>query len=570
MRSTIFACVLLAAVATAQAQLKENITVQYVEVPVTVVDHAGNPIRGLTKANFEILDEGKKQTIAGFETVDFASRDASAPPLAPAARRNFLLLFDLTFSAPSSLARAQAAARDFATKMITRDDRVAVASVDVAHGFRLLTSFTTDHALVDAAIANPAGYKTFDPLQLAGVQLDREVTDVMNSPAFAGSPNFRIVEPNSDAISAVNLEQDMYTRNKINRELTLLGGLTATLRSVRGQKHIVLLSEGFDPKLVQGRDAGASVDEQQDRKYLEHGEIWNVDNEKRFGSSGALSLVGQLTDIARRADVILDAVDIKGVRGESDAREGLKKNSNEGLHLLASATGGTVFQNTNALADDLRRALKAQEVVYVLAFQAPASEPGLFHELKVKLVNVPGGRAVARSGYFEAGGGSAAERALTNAEILVNDIKQDGVQLASLAAPFATEGENAQVRVVVEINGNDVITSDGPTATMQVYTYAFDAEGKVRDSLVHRIVLDVAKVGPTLRQSGVKYYETLSLPPGHYVVKTLVHVEESDRKGFVRREVVVSENGALASLPPEAADPHKDWLIIHDPPRRRN
>ena len=564
MRSARLACVLLFAVAAAQAQLTESITVQYVEVPVTVVDRAGNPIRGLTAANFEVLDEGKKRPVAGFETVDFSSREASAPPIAAAARRNFLLLFDLTFSSPSSLARAQAAARDFTAKMVTRDDRIAVATVDVTHGFRLLTSFTTDRGLVDAAIANPAGYKTFDPLQLAGGRFDREVTDFMDRPAAGGNQKnpHPVLDPNVDAIAALNLEQDMYTRNDINRELTLLGGLTATLRAVRGQKHILLLSEGFDPRLVQGRDAGVSKEEQEERKFLETGEIWNVDNEKRFGSSGALSLVGQLTQIAKRADVTLDAVDIKGVRGQTDARSGYeKKSSNEGLHLLASATGGTVFQNSNSLGDDLRRALKAQEVVYLLAFQAPVSEPGLFHELKVKLANVPGGRALARSGYYETGGGSAAERALTNAEILVNDIAQDGVHVASTATPSAS-----QVAVVLDIKGSDLMTGDEPAATMQVYTYAFDAEGKVRDSLVHRIVLDVAKVGSTLKQNGVKYYETLSLPPGRYVVKTLVSVEESDKKGFVRTDVVVPEKGAAA--PSLVADDHKGWLILRDPPRQ--
>ncbi|HEX3108689.1 MAG TPA: VWA domain-containing protein, partial [Thermoanaerobaculia bacterium] len=533
-------------------------------------DRAGAPIRGLTQANFEILDEGKKRTVSGFEPIDFSTRDAAAPPITAAARRNFLLLFDLSFSAPSSLSRAQAAAREFATKMVTRDDRIAVASVDVTHGFRLLTSFTTDHALVDAAIANPTGYKTFDPLQLAGATLDREVTDFMNLPTRGGPGRTPIVDPNSAKIAVMNLEQDMYTRNTINRELTLLGGLTATLRAVRGQKHIVLLSEGFDPRLVQGRDAGSSREGQEEQAYLEKGEIWNVDNEKRFGSSGALALVDQLADIAKRADVTLDAVDIKGVRGQTDARTGYeKKSSNEGLHLLTSATGGTLFQNSNSLVDDLRRALKAQEVVYVLAFQAPVTEPGLFHELKVKLVNVPGGRAVARSGYYEVGGGSAAERALANAEILVNDIPQDSVHVSAVATPSATEGEKAQVPVVIEINGDDVITGDEPLISMQIYTYAFDAEGKVRDSLVHRIVLEVAKVGPKLRQNGVKYYETLSLPPGHYVVKTLVHVEQSDKKGFVRRDVVVPAPGAPAA-PAVVAEERKDWLIIRDPPRGRN
>jgi hypothetical protein len=66
---------LLLVAAAARAQLNESITVSYVEVPVTVVDRAGNPVRGLTQANFELVDEGKKLPITGFEAIDFA-----APP----------------------------------------------------------------------------------------------------------------------------------------------------------------------------------------------------------------------------------------------------------------------------------------------------------------------------------------------------------------------------------------------------------------------------------------------------------------------------------------------------------
>src|SRR6478672_347853 len=143
------AVALLFIATTASAQVKESITVSYVEVPVTVVDRTGNPIRGLTQANFELLNEGKKQSIAGFEAIDFAAQENGAAAAAlsnPAVRRNILLLFDLTFSSPASLKRAQDAARNFATKIAGRDDRIGVASIDVAHGFRLLTSFTTDHA----------------------------------------------------------------------------------------------------------------------------------------------------------------------------------------------------------------------------------------------------------------------------------------------------------------------------------------------------------------------------------------------------------------------------------------
>jgi VWFA-related protein len=559
---------------SASAQVRESITVSYVEVPVTVVDRGGNPIRGLTKENFEILDEGKNRPISGFDAVDFASREASLPAgsptrlpaLTPAARRNFLLVFDLTFSRPRSIVRAQEAARQFVKKMAAQDDLIGVATIDVARGFRLLTSFTTDRRLIDAAIADPKNFSALDPLQIAGAGFDGEVVYKMNEPGKNGRTRGSAEATGSsvpdDDVRELNRQQDAYNRQDIEREVTLLAALSQTMRAVRGQKRIVLLSEGFDARLVQGRDAATTQEQLSERDAVERGQLWRVDNNDRYGSPSSLSLVKQMADIAKRCDVILDTVDIRGVRVNVDPRNGVATVSNEGLHLLANATGGTVFKNTNDIAEDLGRVLKAQEVVYVLAFQAPASEPGKFHNLKVRLLNVPGGRVVARSGYYEVGSGSAAERALSDAEIMVNDIPEDAVHVASLAVPFSTEDGNAQVPVILEIDGKDVTAGATNTATLEIFTYAFDDEGKVRDSMFQRAALDLTKVGTRLGSTGVKYYETLSLPPGKYAVKSLVRVAETDRKGFVRSDIVVPSKGEVAVSQPLFQDHGASWVMV--------
>ena len=550
--------VFLLASASVSAQVNESITVQYVEVPVTVVDRGGNPIRNLTKANFEITDEGKKREISGFESVDFATvaepvGAAESTPVSPAARRNFLLVFDLSYASPPAMTRAKDAARKFVTGMVGPQDRVGVATVDVAHGFHLLTSFTTDRSLVASAITQPKGFTAFDPLQIAGTQVDPEVAAAMTDGGRGGE------NPNVDILREINRAEDAYNRGNIDRELNLLSGLSQVLRAVRGQKHLVLLSEGFDPRLIQGRDAGNDAVRGTESKALEGGAIWTVDNDNRYGSVSSLRLLDKMVEIARRSDVVFDVVDIHGLRTDMDPRNGYQHKSNEGLHLLASATGGTMFQNSNDIATDFQRVLKAQEVVYVLAFQAPAVKAGQFHNIKVKLVDVPGGRAVARSGYYEAGPRSEAERTLTNAEIVVNDIAQDGVQLAPLVASFPTSGPNAQVPVILEINGDDVAkAAKDNQATLEIFTYAFDERGLVRDEIFQRVNLDLTKTGKT----GVKYYATLSLPAGKYAVKNLVRVAESDRKGFSRTDVVIPERRAFTVSQPFFMDEESRWLMI--------
>src|SRR5437588_9090685 len=126
-----FALALTFAAVAVYAQVKETVTVSVVEVPVTVVDRAGEPVRGLTAANFKILDEGKERPVTAFDTIDFASAESlkATSPMNPAARRNFMLLFDTGYSSPKSIERAQTAARDFISKMVQKRDRVAVATI---------------------------------------------------------------------------------------------------------------------------------------------------------------------------------------------------------------------------------------------------------------------------------------------------------------------------------------------------------------------------------------------------------------------------------------------------------
>src|SRR5437016_8747711 len=132
-------------------------TVRVVEVPVIVVDRSGNPVRGLTAANFSLFEDGKKRDIQSVDVVDFgAVKSANAlSPTNPVARRSFLLLFDLGFSSPASLTRAQEAARTFIKDSMQPRDVAAVATMDTERGFHLLTSFTTDRELLRTAIDKP-------------------------------------------------------------------------------------------------------------------------------------------------------------------------------------------------------------------------------------------------------------------------------------------------------------------------------------------------------------------------------------------------------------------------------
>ncbi len=578
MKSYTATAVVLLFAASAFAQLRETVNVNIVEVPVSVVDSSGNPIRGLTAANFEVYDGGKKQAITSFDKIDFGSKEAvnALSPLNPAARRSFLLLFDLGFSTPHSLERAQDAARRFVSTAVQPRDLVGVGTIDTDRGFRLLTAFTTDHDLVASAINDPRSFRGSDPLQIGNKTFVAELASgdtefARESPAMMPMSKNDIVAKTENAETGQRLARDNeeFVRARVEKQIDYLGDLAKTLRAVPGRKQVILLTEGFNAKYLQGRDARDAAANARDFAATASGQVWNIDTDAKYGNTSSQSILDRMAQAFRNSDVVLDAIDIQGVRVQNDV-EGSNLNSNAGLFVLSRPTGGEVFENSNDLKASFDRMLRAQEVVYVLAFQSPTKSPGKFHDLKVKLVNSPG-RVSYRLGYYENGSESPLERSLTTAEVIVNDVPQDDVHMAAFAAPFPLGDGNSQVPVILDLRGADLARqAKGNAVAAEIFVYAFDSDGIVRDRLYQRLTLDLSKVGDRLRSGGVRYYGTLVLPPGTYAIKSLVRAGESDKKnsgdaekrGFGRVNVIVPKPGDVSVLPPIPIDEEPKWILV--------
>src|SRR5260221_81884 len=400
-----------------------------------------------------------------------------------------MLLFDLSFTAPRSMANPQAAATSFVKNSVLPRDRVAVATLDLEHGFKLLTAFTSDRELVAMAIRNPSGFRSGDPLQLSNeVQvasrdtggaaladmLETKNGGKLNDGAGPGdsvnpvkTANLRAESEHSETINRdIAHSNTAYLRARVEKQVGYLGELARTLRGVSGHKQIVFLSEGFDSSVIIGRDARAS--------------------------------------------------------------EATKKEN-----------------------DDLTRGTTMQKA-------------GQCHALKVKLVKVPGTPPVsARTGYWEASSVSNEERTLTTAEIILNDIPQDGLKVDAFTVAFPTATDDAQVPVVLELAGGEIVGgAHSNKPPLEFYLYAFDENGEVRDRIFQRATLDLTKLKDRLFDAGVKFVATLSLPPGTYAIRSLVRMPESDRKGFARTDLVVPARGTTAMLAPVFIEANASWVTI--------
>ena len=115
------------------AGLRFGAEVAVVTVPVFVTDAANKAVGGLTVDDFQIEDEGKSVPITGFQEIDAERAPGAAMgSYSPAARRYFLLFFDLSFSSPSGVLQSRRAATEFVQKDLLPSDLGAVATFSTA------------------------------------------------------------------------------------------------------------------------------------------------------------------------------------------------------------------------------------------------------------------------------------------------------------------------------------------------------------------------------------------------------------------------------------------------------
>lgn len=570
--------------------------VTLVEVPVHVMGPDGIPARGLTKEDFELLDDGRKVEIASMDVIDLEdfARPLTVPgemPLPPAARRHFFFLFDLTFSAPIRLSRARAAAREFVLDGMKSGDLGAVATFDVERGLKLVLSFTSDRDQLAAAVET-LGLPTLvtaatDPLALTvyppsflqgtvGTNVDRRGGRIGDSEI-------------ADALSTQSKLQekvfDTYQQGRIRQMASSFGDLARTLASVRGRKHVLLFSEGFDSKLLSGVTGPESGRAEGD--LIVAGELWKVEPEDRYGRNEVKLHLEEMFQLFRRADASIQAVDVAGLAaagasveatfsGDTGPSErlGSRGRGQDTLFLMAEETGGELYRNSNEVKEHLERLQAQTALVYLLVF-APRElkEPGRYHSLRVK-VKRPGLKASARAGYYEPRPWSkltGLERRLAAAQQIAYGLPRTEIPLHALAGPVRRlDGAGAVVPVILEVAGKELLR-DGPPgkATVEVYAYAVDQQLRVKDFVSQTVSLDLAKVGPTLEASGLKLYADLFLPPGSYWLRLLVRNAETGRTGLaiVPASVPLPERKDLYVLPPLFHEPPGRWLMVKAPPR---
>jgi VWFA-related protein len=575
--------------------VQESAGVTLIEIPVNVVGKDGKPVAGLTAADFELYDEGKKQPISGMDIIDLAKPAAATgepgvTSVPAAARRLWLLVFDLSYTSPSGLIRARDGARRFVTGAMKENDLAAVGTLSVDAGWRLLVNFTRDTRQLVAAIdtlgLSAETKRTTDPLSFAFMPPGPQGP---GGPSVSGSRDADILENLRDLQRMQKQANDDQQRGRVAKLMGTLGGIGRVLDSARGRKNVLYFSEGFETRLLSGHMAAGdrtnSLSQPINTAALDattpqgagdaalSGEYYKIDSDTRFGNTATRTRLLDALGQFNRSDAVLNAIDISGLRSESDATGSTAGSGTDALFAMAEATEGELVRNANALGPELARLEERTALVYLLIYQPKQlNKPGAFHALKVK-VRTPGAKVLARSGYYEPRryqNLSPLERVLAAGDLVTGGSPENSIPASLLAVPFASQADLPQVPVLLEIPGKGLLAGEsGDRITLQIYVYANDSSGTLADYLASEMTLDLSKVRAGLEAGGLKYYGTLYLPPGRYGLRALVRSGATGRSGVYSTSVAVPEipGGAPTVLPPLFEEAPGRWLMVRGHPR---
>jgi len=516
---TILLAFLATAAAAPQDTVKFTATTRMVVLNVTVRDRSGAPVVGLTKDDFEVLEDGKRQSISVFEFQRLAGvvpeAPAAPPPSSPRRnaitsaapgtvryrdRRLLVLFFDFSSMPAEDQSRAQRGALKFISDRMLPEDVVAIMSFGAR--LRVEQDFTADRDVLAGTIR---GFRIGE-------------TSDLTAPA----PDSDTAAEDNAAFSADDAEFNLFNTD---RKLTALENAARMLAALPEKKALIYFSSGVGKTGIEN-----------------------------------ISQVRATVNAAVRANVAFYPVDARGLSAlppGGDASRGGPKGTGlftgktqfgmadafraqqQTLSTLAADTGGKALVDSNDLSAGVALAQRDLASYYILGYYTSnPAEDGRFRRVQVRLAHRKDARLDFRPGYFapkrfERMSGSDRERQLEDALLLGDPVTE--LPLALEVDYFRISPGRYFAPVSVRAPRSLIPLARKGAEEYTVFDFigqVRDPRGKlvagVRDSI--RVKLD--EDGAARSSRGHFQYETgFTLAPGDYRLKFVVRENQTGRMG---------------------------------------
>jgi len=382
--------------------------VEQVTVDAVVVDKKGVPVKGLTRGDFEVYEDGVRQDVVSFESFEVPEAPAAVPKAPPrvstnreaaeAPGRTFVILFDDIRLTPAMAYRAKSAVADFLENGVREGDRVTLVATLAGTWWTSRMEAGRDELIdlvkkLDGRYIPDNSRDRMTDFEAKRIFRDRDidlakrvqarftdlgVTQMMGEPDPQQSRYFSTsINP---YVESKAREVYSESRARSRTTLSLVERSLEALNATKGRKSLILISAGF---------------------------IWDSN----------ISEFRWVNQAARRANTAIYFVNAEGLKGmpfrftaefgaptpEVDLGFALTEDfwDAEGTEAIAADSGGFTIKDTNDLAAGIGRIAEENSSYYLLGYSPTnTARDGEFRKITVK---VPGKKDIdirARKGYY--------------------------------------------------------------------------------------------------------------------------------------------------------------------------
>ncbi len=513
-----------------------------VVVNVVVTDHDGNPISGLDRDDFQLLEDGKTQQVQVFEPhvpakLPLAIPEVQLPPdeytnsakQVPGSAVN-IILFDILNTPTNDQMFARQQMIEF-LKTLPRGERVALFTL--GSDLRMIAGFTTStDDLIAAANKLRPGLST-----ILDTEEDKEAEDHLNhqlhsglSPSNGGGGGFTMSQEMSDFAEETRL---IRTDVRVDKTFEGLGALARALSGYAGRKNLLWLSEAF-PGAVLPQVQSARLDS---RSYLE--------------------IFQRYSGLLEASQISVYPIDIRGLKntslppigGDPEFHSTQRQNddlvgSQLTMRDVAEQTGGRAFLNTNDLKGALRRSIEHGSTYYTLAY-IPQNRDwnGKFRRIKVE-VEHPGVKLDYRQGYFASRDDPSPADAARR--MLIAEMQPGVPESTMLSLRVKLQSVNRKtgnVSIDYGVNAPDIAFSGDPVkhAKLEFVAVAWDKNNKAAGNVSETMDLDLKpETFQRILNTGVPAHQQLTLKPGTYKIRLGVMDYTNSKIGTLEVPVTVN------------------------------
>lgn len=535
-KSLVLAAVLLGA-SSLHAQVIESIEVRVTNVDVVVTDSKGNPVAGLSKDDFDLFEDGKKQDLTNFYEVrgDEAKPAANAQSADPAAeppvemRKRRVVFFIDNYSIHPFRRNEVFRAIDKQLDQIVRDgDEAMIATW--SRGLRIVQPFTTDRSALRAAMKE-VGRNGAVSINLATQR--KMAQDRVNM--VIQSANFARRQPTPDELaSVVRAYADEVALNakllieSVNATITALSGM-------EGKKVLVF--------------AGAHLPDKPAAELFQWlGNMASAASLNVIAQASNRSLSVDIEKLARNANAngvtmyMIDTADLEGNGAEvgeiPDPNVGFTEYTNTAIafQAIAKITGGvalTASRNFDLAVQTVARDLGSY---YSLGYRPSDGSPGS-RRIAVKTKN-PDYTIRSRSSYVAKTVEQQVEdRVISN---IYNAMPSSELAIKLETAKPKRQGSAYLIPITVTIAPALTLLPQGGDVAggFAVYIAVGDERGAM--SKVSKQVQPIhitAAAAKLMMQKPLVYTADVMVRPGEHTMSVAVVDQVSNSAGFARMKV---------------------------------